>query len=1476
MRVAAVLHFASFLNSDQLRTMRVFELQLFDGAPIKISGKINALPVPTEPYILRLKISSTSAVVQNGTLFCNYPARGEEFDRAKFSEHKLSESHGVNSDHDVDIEIYQSGTFEAYIQYDLYEGPYGNQKVVSAKTEPFDFVVPTTFTLKGKEITPNELCVQSVLSKLMGPLSEWPDKLAKIAAKGYNMVHFVPLQQRGESDSPFSIYEQLAWDPEIFPNGESDIEKLVHQMEHDHGILALSDMVLNHTANNSPWLKDHPEAGYSYKTCPHLEAAVKLDDALLKFSKELAEAGVEISCEADLDQILDEFDQKVFGAIKLWEYYVVDVESLSKTVSDSPFQGRPRNNLPSDLHSLAELLVREGKANREEFGSRFHRRVETSLLAELVAGSEFSARQILDEVNAPLYAEYNDDTRTIKRQIRDRQLYLRLADHGPKWSPKLTAKAPIIETYFTRVQNGDETIALANNGWVWAGNPLVDFAGPGSKAYLRREVIIWGDCVKLRYGKKPEDSPWLWDHMSKYSKMLAKHFAGIRLDNCHSTPLHVGEYMLDMARRVRPQLYVVAELFSGSAEMDTLFVERLAINSLLREAIGPGNARELSTGIQVNGGRPIGSYFEGSLLQTDVTKLRPESIHAWLMEATHDNQMFAQKRTVEDTLSTAALVAFCQVASGSTMGVDELYPRELNVVSERRPYVFGGGISSIKSVLNSLHKKMGEENYTESFTHLDGQYITVHRLNPETGKGFYVVARTAFPGVDYAQQLPPVVLEQSEAIFKHGWRIKRTGDIPAENKDKIVPVPAEIAELEAWNFDTSENGTTTLYPPASDDFPCGSVAIFETRRVFDAEGIEHSVRKCHRQALEKLDLFDLSVLLYRCDGEERTATRGQFGSYTIPNQGTLVYAGLQGWASVLEPAVRENDLGCSAAQNLRDGLWALDAFLGRLAYYRDNGYERLGAPHDWLAARRELIAQVPSFLRPRYFAAVILGLYDAAVERAGSLMPDAVTSTKFSSSLALTSLQMLANLPNSSVVPDKELPSLAAGLPHFSEGIMRCWGRDVFLSAGGLLLQTGRVEAAKQHILGFAKTLKHGLIPNLLDSGRNPRYNARDAVWFFVQFIQDYCQYVGNVDILNDRITRRFPLDDTFVEWDSPEAFKHESTLGEVVYEVLARHAKSITFREHNAGPAIDSQMKDNGFNQHIYVDWSNGLIFGGNQDNCGTWMDKMGESAQAGNKGVPGTPRDGAAIEIIGMLKSCLRWVNQTRRDGGYSFPDAVENQDGESIPLEKWEELVQNSFEKCFYIPKSDSEGDYDFDPSIVNRRGIYRDLYRSGKPYEDYQLRPNFAIAMVTAPELFDVEHAVSALSTADAALRGPVGMATLDPSDYNYRPYYENSVDNSDFATSKGRNYHQGPEWVWCLGMFLHAIAVIDAKRGASKQETTATIRGRIKGNARWIRHSPWAGLTELTQKNGEFCNDSSPTQAWSSARLIEVFAFLAKS
>jgi len=106
------------------------------------------------------------------------------------------------------------------------------------------------------------------------------------------------------------------------------------------------------------------------------------------------------------------------------------------------------------------------------------------------------------------------------------------------------------------------------------------------------------------------------------------------------------------------------------------------------------------------------------------------------------------------------------------------------------------------------------------------------------------------------------------------------------------------------------------------------------------------------------------------------------------------------------------------------------------------------------------------------------------------------------------------------------------------------------------------------------------------------------------------------------------------------------------------------------------------------------------------------------------------------------------------------------------------------------SAEDSKYNVDARIINRRGIYKDVFGSGagREWSDYQLRSNFPIAMAVAPELFDENHALGALQLADKILRSPLGMKTLDPGDMQYRPYYDNSNDGTDAAIAKGLNYH----------------------------------------------------------------------------------------
>ena len=1352
--------------------------------------------------------------------------------------------------------------------------------------------------------------------------SDWEKHLKGIGGREYNMIHFTPLMERGESNSPYSLGDQLRFDPLCFPNGEKDVADLIKSMEQKHGLLAMTDVVWNHTAHSSKWLEEHPEAGYNVETAPWLESALELDTALQKFSQRLGALGLPTTLRntEDLLMVMDGIKTHVIGAIRLWEYYVVNVEGNSRDAVSSWEKGE--TSVPSggfgvsdisevknwSLKRQADFLLDHGLIGKSRVGARFSRKVDPKVAAALLtvhfgrcdnkdrgapsSGAAHSTMvRILDELNLPFYREYDADTGEILEQTFNRVKYIRLDDHGPK-AGAITNQSPLVESYFTRLplnqttkKHSPKSLALVNNGWIWAADAMRDNAGPDSKAYLRREVIVWGDCVKLRYGKGPEDNPFLWDYMSRYTKLTAKYFTGLRIDNCHSTPIHVAEYLLDQAREVRPDLAVFAELFTGSEQMDYVFVKRLGLSALIREAMQAWSAGELSRLVHRHGGRPIGSFEINEITGGDlfssakdtIKKIKRSPLHALFMDCTHDNEVPAQKRDARDTLPNAALVSMCACATGSVMGYDEIYPKLVDLVNEKRLYTSRasetevkigggeGGIGGIKKLLNHIHVLMGKDGFDETHVHHEGKFITVHRVHPLTRRGYFLIAHTAFPGSG-SGGLRPVHLAGTKAKLIGSWTLEvDTSDETISRTladTRLRGLPSIVKDMSGIKInETGAGPETTISIPES--FPPGSIALFETSipTAEHSDGLDRFVSSGANEAFGDLSFIDLNFLLYRCDSEERDFSAGRDGVYSIPNYGSLVYAGLQGWWSVLRDVIKNNDLGHPICNHLRDGQWALDYIVGRLRKLIErDGQSSLEKPTAWLASRLDAIREIPSFLLPRYFALVIQTAYSAAWRRATVLMDEDIRhGQNFLQQLAMVSIQQTGLVKSASLGPNTSVPCLAAGLPHFSSSWARCWGRDVFISLRGLYLATGRYQDAREHILAFGSVLKHGMIPNLLSSGKNPRYNSRDSVWFFLQNIQDYTKMAPDgMNIMKEATARRFlPYDDTYFEFDDPRAYSKESTIEAIIQEVMERHAEGISFREANAGPNLDMQMKSEGFQIDIHVDWSNGMIFGGSQNNCGTWMDKMGESDKAGSKGVPGTPRDGAAVEITGMLYSALLWLDKLTTQGRY--PKNGVQVDEKEVSWASWASKIEENFERCYFVPLDPEEDkSFDVDYKFINRRGIYKDIYRSGKPYEDYQLRPNFPIAMTVAPALFTQSRALTALAAADKYLRGPTGMATLDPSDLNYRPYYNNSEDSHDFATSKGRNYHQGPEWLWPTGFFLRALLKFDLMKSKTKEERVEAMQQvtkRLKGCKQAISESPWAGLTELTNKNGSYCDDS---------------------
>ena len=157
------------------------------------------------------------------------------------------------------------------------------------------FLVDPTLSVgtNDDDITLDCIQCQTVLAKSLGPLDEWEGRLRVAMETGYNMVHFTPIQDLGKSNSSYSIKDQLKLNPIFSKPGQNygfkDVENLVAKLNREWKTLSMTDLVFNHTANNSDWLFEHPECGYNLHNAPHLKPAYLLDRILAHFSMEVGE-----------------------------------------------------------------------------------------------------------------------------------------------------------------------------------------------------------------------------------------------------------------------------------------------------------------------------------------------------------------------------------------------------------------------------------------------------------------------------------------------------------------------------------------------------------------------------------------------------------------------------------------------------------------------------------------------------------------------------------------------------------------------------------------------------------------------------------------------------------------------------------------------------------------------------------------------------------------------------------------------------------------------------------------------------------------------------------------------------------------------------------------------------------------------------------------------------------------------------------
>ena len=556
--------------------------------------------------------------------------------------------------------------------------------------------------------------------------------------------------------------------------------------------------------------------------------------------------------------------------------------------------------------------------------------------------------------------------------------------------------------------------------------------------------------------------------------------------------------------------------------------------------------------------------------------------------------------------------------------------------------------------------------------------------------------------------------------------------------------------------------------------------------------------------------------------------------------------------------------------------------------------------------------KLPYHIKSLFFESIIISLYQTIIRISLQNMPYSILNFgEFSTALILSSFQFYGKInPKSSFIRNIsrknsdliENISISKGLPFNVTGTKRMYFRDTLISFKSLFLISNNFQEGKKILKIIGSTLRHGLIPDMFDEGEKPRYNSRDTCWLFIKAIKDYISYTKDYKFLKEEIELLFLSDINYNE-HSKKKEKGETlfkTIEQIIHIIFQSHAKGINFTEwdYNSKSYFNSYnstpfQKKEGYNIKIDLDPNTGFIYGGNYYNNGTWMNNLGISSNAKNKGVPATPRPGADIEIIALLYCCLDFVVEMGNKNYFRYK-SVKLNNKSNYPYSQWRLLIKDSFEDEFYVKKYNIEisNNYNNECSENPIKGnIYKDyINKNNVNIYEFQLRPNFLLALYFAPDLFSYNNVINAINNVEKYLlrngNNVMGLKTLDKTDKEYNGIF-NKNDTNIFYTSCGFNIHNGIEHTWLYGIYLilklkyfffENKNVKKSTPDGNEDEINKIIKfasSRLITIMNAIKNNKWFGLPEMSDELGNVIKEGNQSDLKSMAIFLELMDILSK-
>lgn len=138
--------------------------------------------------------------------------------------------------------------------------------------------------------------------------------------------------------------------------------------------MSICDIVLNHTANESKWIYNHPEGSYSCFTCPHLRPAFLLDAMFAQVSVDVSKNLLEMSgvpenieLEDHLQALRHQIMTNYLPKIRIEEFYIINVEKyVDSFARELRKRAPPTEKLTTDRSS--EIVIHQDPEYKR-FGS---------------------------------------------------------------------------------------------------------------------------------------------------------------------------------------------------------------------------------------------------------------------------------------------------------------------------------------------------------------------------------------------------------------------------------------------------------------------------------------------------------------------------------------------------------------------------------------------------------------------------------------------------------------------------------------------------------------------------------------------------------------------------------------------------------------------------------------------------------------------------------------------------------------------------------------------------------------------------------------------------------------------------------------------------------------------------------------------------------------------------------------------------